>query len=132
MRAGRPGQVQGPAEVIDLGFFREISTPLPCRSWLPQAKSALPTIATTAPADRIPHATKPTTWTPAPPLPASQFVPGDESNTARWLLALVYPSSCRTGAEAEYTLPRTTREFTSGSTRFPTSFQPTTRSARSA
>jgi opacity protein-like surface antigen len=51
-----------------------------------------------------------------------QFVPGDESNTATGAsIALGYrlPSNWR--LEAEYTLPRN-NEFTSGSTRFPTSF----------
>lgn len=51
-----------------------------------------------------------------------QFVPGDESNTATGAsLALGYQLPSNWRVEAEYTLPKN-NEFTSGSTRFPTSF----------
>ena len=51
-----------------------------------------------------------------------RFVPGDESNTATGgSLALGYQLPSNWRVEAEYTLPRN-NEFTSGSTRFPTSF----------
>ena len=51
-----------------------------------------------------------------------QFVPGDESNTATGgSLALGYQLPSNWRVEAEYTLPKN-NEFTSGSTRFPTSF----------
>ena len=118
---GHPGQDAAPAEVIGPGLFVKIQRIIPLLILAATGSAfaadnyygALRINSARYEAHDMSSSARPG---------LGQFVTGDETNTATGAsLALGYQLPANWRVEAEYTLPKN-NEFTSGSTRFPTSF----------